>query len=73
MMQVLADFAAMGVRQQRQQRMLVEHASAAAAAAMANELAHKINSPTEPDQHPIFGRWGSQRPRREGGGTAGAR
>jgi hypothetical protein len=47
MMQVLADFAAMGVRQQRQQKMLMEQASAAAAAAMANELAHKINNPLQ--------------------------
>jgi signal transduction histidine kinase len=47
MMQVLADFAAMGVRQQRQQKMLMEQASAAAAAAMANDLAHKINNPLQ--------------------------
>jgi nitrogen-specific signal transduction histidine kinase len=47
MMQVLADFAAMGVRQQKQQRMLLEQASAAAAAAMANDLAHKINNPLQ--------------------------
>jgi hypothetical protein len=47
MMQVLADFAAMGVRQQKQQKMLLEQASAAAAAAMANDLAHKINNPLQ--------------------------
>jgi hypothetical protein len=47
MMQVLADFAATGVRQQRQQKILLEHAKAAAAAAMANELAHKINNPLQ--------------------------
>jgi hypothetical protein len=47
MMLVLADFAAMGVRQQKQQRMLLEQASAAAAAAMANDLAHKINNPLQ--------------------------
>jgi nitrogen-specific signal transduction histidine kinase len=47
MMRMLADFAAMGVRQQRQQKMLVEHASAAAAADMANDLAHKINNPLQ--------------------------
>ena len=46
-MQMLADFAAMGVRQQKQQRLLLEQASAAAAAAMANELAHKINNPLQ--------------------------
>ena len=47
MMQILADFAAMGVRQQRQQGMLMEQAGAAAAAAMANDLAHKINNPLQ--------------------------
>jgi signal transduction histidine kinase len=47
MMQVLADFAAMGVRQQRQQKMLMEKTSAAAAATMANDLAHKINNPLQ--------------------------
>lgn len=43
-MKALADFAAMGVRQQRQQKILMEQASVAAAAAMANELAHSINN-----------------------------
>jgi transcriptional regulator with GAF, ATPase, and Fis domain len=47
MMQVLADFAAMGVRQQKQQKRLLEQASATAAAAMANDLAHKINNPLQ--------------------------
>jgi GAF domain len=47
MMKVLADFAAMGVRQQRQQKKLVEQERAAAAAAMANDLAHKINNPLQ--------------------------
>jgi hypothetical protein len=47
MMQVLADFAAMGVRHQRQQKLLMEQASVAAAAAMANDLAHKINNPLQ--------------------------
>jgi hypothetical protein len=46
-MQVLANFAAMGVRQQRQQVALIEQASAAAAAAMANDLAHQINNPLQ--------------------------
>jgi hypothetical protein len=46
-MELLADFAAMGVRHQKQQRMLLEHATAAAAAAMANDLAHKINNPLQ--------------------------
>jgi hypothetical protein len=47
MMKVLANFAAMGVRQQHQQRLLMERASLAAAAAMANDLAHKINNPLQ--------------------------
>jgi hypothetical protein len=47
MMQVLADFSAMGVRQQRQQKMLMEQAKAKAAAAMANDLAHEINNPLQ--------------------------
>ena len=47
MMQVLADFAAMGVRQQRQQQRLMQHAGAAAAADMANRLAHRINNPLQ--------------------------
>ncbi|CAN5545232.1 hypothetical protein BH10ACI4_BH10ACI4_21140 [soil metagenome] len=47
MMQVLAQFAAMGVRQQRQQKKLMEQASANAAAVMANDLAHKINNPLQ--------------------------
>ena len=47
MMQVLANFAAMGVRQQRQQRLLMDRARATAAAAMANDLAHRINNPLQ--------------------------
>lgn len=47
MMQMLADFAAMGVRQQKQQKALIEQASTAAAAAMANDLAHQINNPLQ--------------------------
>jgi hypothetical protein len=47
MMQVLANFAAMGVRQLRQRKKLMEQATAAAAAAMANDLAHKINNPLQ--------------------------
>lgn len=47
MMQLLANFAAMGVRQQKQQKMLLEQASSTAAAAMANDLAHKINNPLQ--------------------------
>ena len=47
LMITLADFAAMGVRQQRQQKQLIEQAGAAAAAAMANRLAHRINNPLQ--------------------------
>jgi GAF domain len=47
MMQVLADFVAMGVRQQRQQKQLVEQVTLSAAAGMANELAHRINNPLQ--------------------------
>src|ERR1700735_1179133 len=46
-MQVVGGFAAMGVRQLKQQKLLMEQASAAAAAAMANELAHQINNPLQ--------------------------
>ena len=47
LMQILASFAAMGVRQHRQQKRLVQQAGAAAAAAMANDLAHQINNPLQ--------------------------
>ena len=47
LMITLADFAAMGVRQQRQQKQLIEQAGATAAAAMANRLAHRINNPLQ--------------------------
>ena len=47
MMQILADFAALGVRQQRQHEIRLERAAVAAAAAMANGLAHKINNPLQ--------------------------
>jgi signal transduction histidine kinase len=47
MMRVLADFAAMAVRHQRQQRALVQQAKATAAAEMANSLAHHINNPLQ--------------------------
>ena len=47
LMQLLADFAAMGVRQQQQRRLVLERERAAAAAAMANELAHQINNPLQ--------------------------
>jgi signal transduction histidine kinase len=47
MMSLLADFAAMAVRHERQQRTLMHQTSAAAAAAMANDLAHQINNPLQ--------------------------
>jgi hypothetical protein len=47
MMRMLADFAALGFRQIRQQQRLLEQERAAAAAAMANDLAHKINNPLQ--------------------------
>ena len=47
LMQVLADFAAMAVRHQTQQRALLEQTSATAAASMANDLAHQINNPLQ--------------------------
>ncbi len=45
--QGLADFAAIAVRHQRQQEKLMRQMNAAAAAAMANELAHQINNPLQ--------------------------
>jgi hypothetical protein len=47
LMQTLADFAALGIRQQSQQKLLLERAGAAAAASMANRLAHQINNPLQ--------------------------
>lgn len=47
MMELLADFAAMGFRHQRQQKRLMEQAKKAAAASMANDLAHQINNPLQ--------------------------
>ena len=46
-MEILADFAAIGVRQLRQQKLLMEQAGLVAEAAMANKLAHKINNPLQ--------------------------
>lgn len=47
LMGTLASFAAMAMRQKRQHQMLLEQASAAAAASMANQLAHSINNPLQ--------------------------
>jgi len=46
-MEILADFAAMGVRHRLQQKQLMEKTAVAAAAAMANKLAHRINNPLQ--------------------------
>ena len=47
MMELLASFAAMAVRQRRQNETLVLQTRAAAAADMANDLAHAINNPLQ--------------------------
>jgi len=47
MVQVLADFAAVAVRHQGQQLILMKQATAAAVASMRNELAHQINNPLQ--------------------------
>lgn len=47
LMSMLADFAAMGYRQQKQQARLIAQERAAAAAQMANRLAHQINNPLQ--------------------------
>jgi hypothetical protein len=47
LMTMLADFAAMGYRHQKQQARLIEHERATAAAQMANRLAHQINNPLQ--------------------------
>jgi hypothetical protein len=54
MMQMLADFVKMGVRQQRQQKQLMEQAMLGAAAGMANELAHRINNPLQSITNLVF-------------------
>jgi hypothetical protein len=47
LMTMLADFAAMGYKQQKQQARLIAQERAAAAAQMANRLAHEINNPLQ--------------------------
>jgi GAF domain-containing protein len=46
-LEILADFAAIGVRQLRQQKLLMERTALVAEAAMAHNLAHKINNPLQ--------------------------
>ena len=47
MMEMLADFAAMGIRELKQRELLMERTREAAGAAMANHLAHQINNPLQ--------------------------
>ena len=47
LMQVFAEFAAMGVRHHQQQQAMLRNARSVAAAAMANDLAHEINNPLQ--------------------------
>jgi signal transduction histidine kinase len=47
LMTMLADFAAMGYRQQKQQKRLVAQERASASAEMAHRLAHEINNPLQ--------------------------
>jgi DNA-directed RNA polymerase specialized sigma24 family protein len=54
MMQVLANFAATGMRLQRQQRLLMEKARTAVAVAMANNFAHQINNPLQGLMQTVF-------------------
>ena len=46
-METLADFAVMAIRQQKQRKLAMQRANAAAAAAMAHDLAHQINNPLQ--------------------------
>lgn len=54
LMQILANFAAMGIRQQRQQAKLLAQARSTAAVAMANDLAHQINNPLQSLTNVLF-------------------
>ncbi len=47
LMTMLADFAAMAVRHQRQQSLIMQQTRSAAGAAMAHDLAHRINNPLQ--------------------------
>lgn len=63
MMQTLASFAALGVRQIAQRNHLLEQAGTAAAARMANELAHQINNPLQSLTNQVYiARQGTQHP-----------
>ena len=54
LMQILSNFAAMGIRQQQQQLRLLSQTRATAAAAMANDLAHQINNPLQGLTNQLF-------------------
>lgn len=54
LMEILANFAAMGIRQQRQQTKLIAQARLAAAMEMANDLAHQINNPLQSVTNILF-------------------
>ncbi len=54
LMQVLANFAAIAIRQQRLQLKLLAQARAAAAIEMANDLAHQINNPLQSLTNTLF-------------------
>jgi GAF domain len=54
LMQSLSDFAAIAVRHQEQQAKLMNQATTAAAAAMANRLAHQINNPLQGVMQSVF-------------------
>ena len=54
LMHTLADFAAMAMRNRRQQNALVQQTSLAAAAQMADRLAHKINNPLQSLTNLVF-------------------
>jgi hypothetical protein len=54
MMEMLADFAAMAMLQLKQRTLLLHQASSAAAATMANDLAHQINNPLQSLTNQLF-------------------
>ena len=54
LMEILANFAAMGIRHQRQQEKILTQARAAAAMSMANDLAHQINNPLQGLTNTLF-------------------
>jgi signal transduction histidine kinase len=54
LMQSLSDFAAIAVRHQEQQAKLMNQATTAAAAAMANRLARQINNPLQGVMQSVF-------------------